>query len=502
MRRRTLLVSWEKFGRIESMDELDLGVIKRRSVVGVLALTSRTAFLQAVSFAGTFLLTIFLDPQIFGVFFVVSAIISFLTYFSDIGLAAALIQKPKITKEDLDTTFTIQQGLVLTILIAAFIVSEKLAAFYNLHEAGLWLLRALLFSFFLSSLKTIPSIILERKLDFHRLVVPQITETLVFYGMAVSLAWKGFGVWSFTWAVLARGIVGLIAMYVLAPWVPSLRVSNQSAKPLLSFGVPFQTNSLLALVKDDLLTIVLGKILPLYQVGLIGWAKKWAETPLRLLMDSVVRVTFPAYSRLQNKPEELGRALEKAIFFLSILIFPLTIGLVFLLKPLIFIIPKYLKWEPALTSFYLFALASAIAAISTPLTNALNAVGKVKITLKLMIMWTVLVWVLTPFLVLKMGFNGVALAQALIGVTVLVVIWVVKRHIDFAVVKNIFPAILSSLMMAVFLYSLVPVFSQTLVGLFVLTVFGGIIYLTTLWLVTLGRVWQEVKIVLAILKKE
>jgi hypothetical protein len=36
-------------------------------------------------------------------------------------------------------------------------------------------------------------------------------------------------------------------------------------------------HSFLALVKDDLLTVFLGKVLPFAQVGYIDWAKKWAE---------------------------------------------------------------------------------------------------------------------------------------------------------------------------------------------------------------------------------
>lgn len=485
------------------MEELDIATVKRRAVGGILALSVRTGFLQIVSFLGTFLLTIFLDPQIFGVFFVVSAVISFLTYFSDIGLAAALIQKKEApTREDLTTTFTIQQILVIGLTVLGFLFSGWLATFYNLHLAGLWLFRALLASFFLSSLKTIPSIILERKLDFNRLVIPQIAETLVFYILAVSLAWRGFGVASFTFAVLARGAVGLVVIYLLAPWRPGLGITKEAAKKLLHFGVPFQVNSLLALVKDDLLTIFLGKILPIYQVGLIGWAKKWAETPLRLLMDSVIRVTFPAYSRLQERPEELTRAIEKAIFFLSILIIPLLLGLSFLIKPLVFLIPKYLKWEPALLSFYLFTASSFFAAISTPLTNALNAIGKVKTTLKLMMMWTTLVWLVTPILVFKLGFNGVALAQALIGTTVLVVIWAAHRYIQFSVFKNLYPAILASGFLGVFLYFLTPLWGQAWLGFFLLILFGSIIYSASLYLITLGKVWREVRAVLAILKKE
>ena len=75
------------------MEEIDIALITKRSIRGVFALTSRTIVIQVVSFIANFLLTIFISPAIFGVFFVVSAAIAFLSYFSDIGLAAALIQK-------------------------------------------------------------------------------------------------------------------------------------------------------------------------------------------------------------------------------------------------------------------------------------------------------------------------------------------------------------------------------------------------------------------------
>ena len=75
------------------MEELDLASVKKRSVRGVVALTSRTFLLQTVNFVSMFLLTIFLAPEVFGIFFVITAVVNFLNYFSDIGLAAALIQK-------------------------------------------------------------------------------------------------------------------------------------------------------------------------------------------------------------------------------------------------------------------------------------------------------------------------------------------------------------------------------------------------------------------------
>ena len=92
--------------------------------------------------------------------------------------------------------------------------------------------------FFLSSLKTIPSILLERKLDFQKLIIPQVAETVGFYAVAVILAWYGWGVSSFTWAVLVRGFIGLILMYAISPWRISIGFSRGVAKKLLRFGVP------------------------------------------------------------------------------------------------------------------------------------------------------------------------------------------------------------------------------------------------------------------------
>ncbi len=420
------------------MADIDIELIKQRSVVGVVALTARTFLLQIIAFGATFLLTLFLSPETFGIFYVVSAIISFLGYFSDIGLAAALVQKKEdVTREDLTTTFVIQQVLVMTLVFLSLVFSGALAQFYRLDPAGLWLLRALAVSFFLSSLKTIPSVLLERRLAFDRLVIPQIVETLGFYGVAVFMAWRGAGIMSFTWAVLVRGLLGLITIYMIEPWIPSFVFSKMSAKKLMSFGLPFQMNSFLALLKDDLMTVFLGKVLPFSEVGYIGWAKKWAEVPLRLIMDSVVRVTFPTYSRLQHDRALLVKAIDKTLFGLSLAILPISSGLLFFVHPMVEIIPKYAKWEPALVSFYLFIFSSALAALSTPLMNALNAVGKIRTTLKFMVGWTASTWILTVVFMRFFGFNGVSLALLVVAGSLYLVIRVTKRVADFSFFENV-----------------------------------------------------------------
>jgi PST family polysaccharide transporter len=484
------------------MEEIDIAVITKRSIHGIFALTSRTFVVQIVSFLANFLLTIFLTPAIFGVYFVVSAAIAFLSYFSDIGLAAALIQKREaITREDLVTTFTLQQILVVSVVAIALLLSNFVGNFYHLGQDGVFLFQALAVAFFLSSLKTIPSIILERDLHFEKLVIPQIVETFFFSVVAVVLAMKGFGISSFTYAVLARGIAGVIAIYIINPWKPGLGVSKDSARKLLSFGIPFQLNSFLALIKDDLFIAYLGKALPIAQVGFIGFAQKWAYAPLRLIMDNVIRVTFPSFSRLQHEKEILERAIEKSIFAACFLIFPALVGLVSLSPYFIHLIPKYLKWEPAIFSLALFSINAALSSISTPLTNALNAIGKIKVSLYLMVGWTIATWVLTPILIAVMGFNGVAAASAIIASSVVLVIYLTKKYVKFNVFAATMYPFLAAAIMGIAVYFLSPILVKNLISLGFMICMGAMIYFLCIFLFARNEVLADARIVLKHLRR-
>ena len=462
--------------------EIDLIQVKNRSVSGILSLTSRTFFVQITTFLATLALTVFLSPEIYGIFFLVSSVVNFLTYFSDIGLAAALIQKKsKILREDLTTTFAIQQILVISLLLITILATPFIRAFYSISQSGVYLLYALGISFFLSSLKTIPSILLERRLQFNKLIIPQIAETLVFNFVAVYLAWKGYGITSFTVAVVARGVTGLVLMYLVSPWRPGISIKIESLKTLLKFGLPYQANTFLAVLKDDGMTILLGKIIGPVGLGYIGWASRWANMPLRIFMDNVSKVAFPAFSRLQDNKERLRKAVELNIKYLSLIVFPIFIAMGFLAKPLIEIIPKYTKWLPALIPLYLYLYNASWATVSTSLTNALNAVGKIKVTFKLMLMWVSLTWALMPALAIKYGFVGVSYAAGIIATSSIVAILAAKKHIKFSLVSSLKSPVLSSIGLSLYLILVHPfttsVSKITIISLGGITIFIGLVML-------------------------
>jgi len=384
----------------------------------------------------------------------------------------------------------------LILLAALFLVTPLLTRVYGLSFEGKFLLYSLGISLLLSSLKTIPSVLLERELDFGKLVIPQVLENLVYNIVAVILAWKGFGIRSFTYAVLARGVVGLVAIYILRPWLPGFAFSKKSLKKLLTFGIPYQLNTFLATIKDDGMTAFLGGILGASGVGLLGWAQKWAYTPLRLFMDHVLKVTFPAFSRMQDEKAHLKRSVTRSIFFVCFLVFPSVIGLVILAPMVIKVIPRYEKWTPALIPLYLISINTIFAAATTQLTNLLNSIGKIKTTFKLMVMWTSLSWILIPFLAIRYSVIGAAAGYALVGSSSVIAIYVVRRHVKFSLVEGIFRPLIAALLMGlilIFVKGIVPI-SPVSIG--TLIALGGTIYMITIYLLVGSSIVVDVKKVL------
>ncbi|HSV95034.1 MAG TPA: oligosaccharide flippase family protein [Spirochaetia bacterium] len=462
---------------------LEYQEVKRRSVSGVLALISRTFVVQIISFVATLALTIFLDPNIYGIFYLVSSVVNFLAYFSDVGLAAALIQKKEtVTKQDLATTFSIQQILVVTLLILLYLAGPFIRIQYNIDQAGMHLLYAMGISLFLSSLKTIPSIMLEREIKFNKLILPQILETLAFNFIAVYFAWKGFGVTSFTYAVLARGIVGLVTMYIVYPWKPVIGIYRNSLRSLLRFGLPYQANTFLAVLKDDGLTIILTKIIGTTGLGYIGWASRWAGLPLRIVMDNLTKVSFPTFARLQHDKEKLARAVEISLKYMCLAAFPILVGMGFFALPLINIIPRYSKWLPALIPLYIYLYNSAWASISTSLTNLLNATGHIKTTFKLMLMWTGLTWATMPLLALKFGYMGVSYAVIIIATSSIITIFMARKYVQFNLLNILKTPLIATFIMSIFLSVFIH-FGTSVISLVIIGVFSASIYFSTIILV-------------------
>jgi len=453
--------------------------IKSQTTNSVIFLSLRNFGLQGISLIGFFLLTLLLGPSEVGLFAIVAETIAILSYFSDVGLASALIQqKDEVKKEDLQTTFIIQQILVLTSLAMVAIFYPQIAKAKSYGSKESWILISLCYSFFVASLKTIPSVLLERKLDFKIISTIDIFENLTFYIFAVMFAFLGFGAYSYAIAVFIRSTLGLLLIYKWQPWSIGFSFSRASAKKLFKFGIPFQLNSFIAMAKDRLSNILVAGIVGRNGFGYLSWGQKAPRLPLGF-MDAIMRVTFPTFSRIQDKKDLLSRSVSRSIFFIAFFSFPLLAGIVSVAADLTAIIPKYEKWVPALIPLYFYAANAAIALITTPLTNAFNATGKILTTTKFMLMWTALTWILFPLLSIKYGYIGTSIATLLVGLSSFIVWYVAQNEFKINIIKQIFHPLVSSIIIILICFQIkgylqIPIHYQLVIKIFASLIFYSI----------------------------
>jgi O-antigen/teichoic acid export membrane protein len=371
---------------------LDRDALHRRAKLGVVLLAGRTVIQQLVVLVGNVYLARLLGPLEFGAFWIVQFALSFFTLFGDAGFGAALIQKKdSATNEELSSVFWAQMLMGACVVALVFAAAPWLIDVWPaLPSHSAWMLRALSLSLLLTSMRVIPTILMERELLFGRLSLIDLMLTVSFYGCAVWLARSGHGTNSLIVAVLMQGLVGLVTAFVLRPWLPRFHFGFGLLLPILKFGVTFQAKNIIGFVNGAVMPLYAGRVLGPYPLGIVTWSQNTAFFPLKLV-EILGRVNFPLLSRLQHDELAFARTLEKTIQICTVVTL-LFVALFLGLGPKLVQIIYGDKWVPALPTFYVFTVAISIGFVSPIVNGALDALGKPKVMMRLGMYWTALNW--------------------------------------------------------------------------------------------------------------
>ncbi len=390
----------------------------------------RQLLVKGIDLAGSILLARLLAPESWGVFLIVSWVVQYATQIGTFGFGAALVQQAgPPTESALRTVFTAQATASFVLCAALWPVAVPIAAHYNLPGGGEWLLRILGFSIVLASLRTVPSVLLERALRFDRIALVEVAETAVFQACAVALAWNGFGVWSFVLAVLARGVAAVALLYAYHPWIPRPGFDRTAWRDLVRFGIPYQGNSLVSAIGEGFIPLVIGTLLGKTAVGFAGWAMNLVNHPTRLLW-SFEKVMFPVFSRLQADTSACGRAVEKAARVNALIAFPLQIGLL-ALAPEIVEVVFTAKWLPAVPLVSILILANLHVGPTMPVGNALLALGESGFWFRICLLWTAFPWIAGIPLVRALGLPGYGVVMLAMAGTILIPVRRLRRRVPF-----------------------------------------------------------------------
>jgi len=467
--------------------------IKRKGLIGILYFLGNSSYTAILGLVANLIFTIFLTPAEYGLYFIVLSLIAILNYFTDLGLAAALIQRKDPEEKEFYTAFTIQFALVSTIVVLGLLATPLIVKFYHFDLTGISLYLSMLFSLFLLSFKSVPSTRLERQLDYGKIVLTQVMENTFFYGVSIVLMLAGFRIYALVAAILVRSILGVTLIYYYTRWRPRFYFSKEIAKKILSFGIPFQSNVFLAFIKDDLLNLYLASRLGLSGIGYVGWSKKWAEAPLRIIMDNVNRVLFPVFSKFQDNPDKVKNGIEKLLFYNALVLLPTLLGAYLVMPYFVEIVPKYHKWVGAVPSFNFFLISSFLVSLASPLINIFNSLGQVRTSVKFMLLWIALNWTVVPLMIMRFGYTGVSIAFALNALSFVVVWWRLRQIVPVNFINSLKKPVLASLIMLLLVKLSQQLVSGNLINLALSAVVGVLTYGVSILFLTRGSFLREIR---------
>jgi O-antigen/teichoic acid export membrane protein len=144
------------------------------------------------------------------------------------------------------------------------------------------------------------------------------------------------------------------------------------------------------------------------------------------------------------------------------------------------VVPRYNQWIPALVPIIFISINFIFAAATTQLTNLLNAIGKIKITFYLMIMWTVLTWAFVPLLALKFSVIGASIGYSLVGASSIVAIFIAKKYVNFSILDSMIKPLIGASVMGAVLIIIRRFLPVSLVSMEILGVVGIAVYMASM----------------------
>lgn len=356
----------------------NIGEINRKAKRGIKMMMGRQAILQILTLGGGIILARLLDPATFGIYSIVTFLVTVSGMLANFGLAPSLVQrKDEIGERDLRVAFTMQQALITLVVAVLMLAAPSLIAFYPAAPpSAVWMLRAMAFSLYLTSWRTMSKLQLERAMSFDKIARVEVVETAVYQLLAVVLALGGLGIWSFIIAALARGLCGTLLSYFYAPWPIRFAFDRAIATELLRFGLPFQADAITQSLGGWVTPVFVGAYIGPHAVGFLTFASSNGRKPL-MLADSFIVVSFPHFSRLQDDLPEIERILVRYLTYLLLAAGIWSAVLVVYGGSLVELIYGP-KWRPAEWALALFSIAMAADVVLRLVSVAATALGYIK----------------------------------------------------------------------------------------------------------------------------
>lgn len=473
------------------------GILKKKASEAVIALGIKRVIVQAIFTISNIFLARLLFPADFGMFAIVTFVGAIFAVFSDIGLGPALIQKKdKIATRELQTVFTFQFSLSILIFLIINSIAPVIAEFYSLGSRGALLFHIYSIYFLFGPFKTTSGAILERNLEYRKVVTIELSEIFCASLVTVILAVLGLSVFSFVIGGVCGHVIGASLYFKFSPWPIRIMISVKKLTALARFGIHVQTNVLLGLIYGPLVLLYLGKQVGAENLGFYQFAASLSVLPLAI-SEIVNRIVFPLGARVQKEKLHFQKIIERSIIIVSATALPLAfMGIV--AAPTVVHYVYTDRWIRSLPAIYLGLAQMVFIAYSGIFGQLLLSRGQSKIMRNMSAVWALLTWILAPPLIASFNFVGMSLTGLLVSGSGVWLWWRLRQEVKFAVWSGIWPFFASALVAGVVVLGLRDLLAVNIFNFVGALLAGVVIYAVGVWFLAKNMVIDGLRSVLAI----
>jgi PST family polysaccharide transporter len=272
------------------------------------------------------LLARILSPKDFGIVAMGTTFTGFLGLFCSMGLAQPTIQREKLMNAQVSVLFWLSLSIGVTLMILTMIASPWIAYFFD--EPDVQLITTLLgISFVFASTETQPNALLTRRMQFARLATARFIGTLVGGSLALTSACLGAGPYSLVFRVLGTTLITFSFTWWFSGFKPSRPQRAVGVGSMIRQGGFLTGFSIINYFARHLDNILIGRFLGTAPLGLYGRVYGLTMLPISLVTAPLAGVILSTLSKLQNDRARLEKTYVKILRFVSILSFPIGMGM-------------------------------------------------------------------------------------------------------------------------------------------------------------------------------
>lgn len=433
---------------------------------------------QGVSFVVSIVLARLLAPEDYGLIALVTVFTSILQVFVDSGLATSLIQKKDADDVDFSSVFYFNVCFCFLLYMMLFIAAPYIAAFYGKPQLTR-VVQVLGLRIIISGLKNVQQAYVSKHMMFRKFFWATLAGTIAAGFIGITFAYLGFGVWALVIQGLVNSTMDTLILWCTVKWHPKRCFSFSRLKSLLSFGFKMLISCLISTVYNELRQLIIGKMYSASDLAFYNKGKQLPNMVITNINTSIDSVLLPAMSKEQDDSAHIKEMTRKAMSISIYVMAPIFIGLMFCATPIIELLLTE-KWLPCVPFLRIFCITYMFQPVHTANLNAIKAMGRSDLFLKLEIIKKIVGMIL---LVVSMNYGVMAMAYSLLVSSLLSQIinsWPNRKLLNYGYLdqmKDILPSILTALVMGIVVFFIGYANLPTFPLLIIQIICGVVIYM-------------------------